>query len=974
MNLHFRKTPLAMVVAGLALGTVASGQAWAQQARALTPAGTEINNIATVTYEDENGNTYSAQSNESTVTVAKVYGATLEDDNEKTGAPGTTVYFPHVLTNTGNTEDTFTIESLEGVNDENGQPYTVYEDLNGNGLPDAGEPEVTELTLSGGERADLVVAKPVPSNAPAGDTIESTLTVVSDGGGDVVDEGDNGDGLDGTNQDTVTVTDGPVIVPTKQSEVNDDGTITYTLTVKNTGSAAEDVVILDTIPANAEFVSGSVELNGLLSGTDLYDSSTFTNSADIVPINTIDEPTGIDMNGNNINGETDQEGFFFTDTEMGPGLEVSIKFTVEFEEGLEAGTEANNRFVAGEDGDGDGVPDDPESSNETSDEVEQTFGPDASDTGDNTGDDTGTDADGDNDQARVNEAAAGSTVSFTNVITNNGNGDDTFELSIENDAGAGYTGSEAVPSPAVAFPTGTTFTFYNGNDTSPLTDTNGDGNVDTGSLATGESLEITVRAKLPSDASGTGDFVATTTVTSANDPSDSPASDQKLEVLGNITAPSIDLANSFSSELTGSDDADAYDDTAPITTESAGVGDTVTFDLFAANNGGSSDSFVLEADLPEGWNVTFKELGVDTDADGNVDNGSNAGATVTATPLLPAGAVYHYQAEVQISSVTDQALADFEGTVEGIDATDGGADTSISPSDGDGDYPVRFTIESNATNQSDQKLDAVDVDSERNIAVTPSGENQVEPGGSVEYSHEIANRGNTTEDVTLTTENDADGFSNNTQVFVDTTGDGTPDSWQNIANIPDGDVFVRAPDGTPVEVTIDNSGADTVVTLEPGERLDVKTTVFAPANASQGDKDTYTLTATTADGSISDIATDTTEVITGQVRLEKSAYVNTACDCGSEMPYDTTSTNFAAEPEDQVEPGQCVVWNLEARNEGTTEAKNVTINDSVTEFTTLVEADDSTVTAIQNGDDLTWEIGDLASGASASAQFCVKVD
>ncbi|WP_404414198.1 DUF11 domain-containing protein [Vreelandella aquamarina] len=951
MNLHFRKTPLAMVVAGLALGAVASGQAWA-----LTPAGTEINNIATVTYEDENGNTYSAQSNESTVTVAKVYAAELEDDNEKTGAPGSTVYFPHVLTNTGNTEDTFDISSIDDDTDEE---YTVYEDLNGNGLPDAGEPEVTELTLSGGERADLVVAKPVPSSAADGDTIESTLTVESQNDGTVEDVGDNGDGLDGTNQDTVTVTDGPVIVPTKQSEVNDDGTITYTLTVKNTGSAAEDVVILDLIPENTTFVSVD-EVNGLVDPNDTYDGGNVLDPGNYDGSLATVEENGVDMNGNGADSDSG-EGLSFIDAEMGPGVEVSIKFTVEFEEDLEAGTEANNRFAAGEeDPNNSGSILDPESSNKVTDEVEQTFGPDATDTGDNTGDDTGTDADGDNDQARVNEAAAGSTVSFTNVITNNGNGDDTFELSIENGLDAGYTGADSNLDDK-PFPDGTTFTFYNGNDTSPLTDTNGDGNVDTGSLATGEELEITVRANLPSDASGTGDFVATTTVTSANDPSDEPASDQKLEVLGNITAPSIDLANSFSSELTGSDDADAYVATAPITTESAGVGDTVTFDLFAANNGGSSDSFVLDADLPEGWNVTFREVGVIPDG-GSAVSDPTPGATVTATPLLPAGAVYQYVAEVDISSVTDQALADFEGSIDSSAAGGSGTINNI-----DGDYPVRFTIESNATNQSDEKLDAVDVDSDRNIAVTPSGENQVEPGGSVEYSHEIANRGNTTEDVTLTTENDADGFSNNTQVFVENTG------WVNIANLTDGDtVSVRTPDGSFTDVEIGKDGDDTVVTLGPGERLDVKTTVFAPANASQGDKDTYTLTATTADGSISDIATDTTEVITGQVRLEKTAYVDTACDCA--MPYDTTSTNFAAEPEDQVEPGQCVVWNLEARNEGTTEAKNVTINDSVTEFTTLVEADDSTVTAIQNGDDLTWEIGDLASGASASAQFCVKVD
>lgn len=37
---------------------------------AITPAGTVIKNLATVTYQDSLGNEYSAQSNESVVTVA----------------------------------------------------------------------------------------------------------------------------------------------------------------------------------------------------------------------------------------------------------------------------------------------------------------------------------------------------------------------------------------------------------------------------------------------------------------------------------------------------------------------------------------------------------------------------------------------------------------------------------------------------------------------------------------------------------------------------------------------------------------------------------------------------------------------------------------------------------------------------------------------------------------------------------------
>lgn len=57
----------------LALGVLLLMLVAQASAMAATPAGTDIRNRATLTYEDVNGNQYSAQSNESIVTVAEVY-------------------------------------------------------------------------------------------------------------------------------------------------------------------------------------------------------------------------------------------------------------------------------------------------------------------------------------------------------------------------------------------------------------------------------------------------------------------------------------------------------------------------------------------------------------------------------------------------------------------------------------------------------------------------------------------------------------------------------------------------------------------------------------------------------------------------------------------------------------------------------------------------------------------------------------
>ena len=981
MKLAFQKGLLSARVSASAMGlglVLAAGQTLA-----LTPAGTDINNRATVTYEDANGNSYSAQSNESTVTVAEVYAATLENDGSKSGAPGETVYFTHTLTNTGNADDSFSVDGLAGLDAATGaSTYTVYLDANGNGVPDAGEAAVNTVNLNAGQQAELIVAVPVPAGAGAGDTIESTLLVESVGGGagTVEDIGANGDAAtydadgdstpDGndTNNNVVTVTTDAVLQLSKTAVPNfNDNTITYTLEVKNNGGrAAQDVDIFDPIPANATFAE-IVSVNGLLtsSGDQWLDSTGALQAlphsyAGIADLADVTEPAGVDLDGNGTTGET-LKGINFRDAIMGVNTTVTVVYKVDFDGTLASGTQIRNTFAAEGDLDGDNIPDDPSTSNTTTTTIQQVYAVDATDTGD------AADADATlNDIALQDEANSGAVVAFANIVANNGNGSDVFDLSIGNDAGAGYAGAGTVPAGAQSYPAGTLFTFWNATNNTQLTDTNGNGVPDTGSIAAGADRRITVRAQLPAGVSGTGPFVATMVATSFGDNS---VSDDKLEVLTEIVAPAVDLANSHSADLTDAViDADAFNAAAPTTTTEVAVGGIATFPLFVANNSGNAQSFTLGADLPAGWAVTFREVGVDTDADGTADNTSNAGNVVTATPSLPAGAVYQYQADVQVSSNVAQAAADFTGA------------GTVNTNDSDGDYPIRFTVVSSSDGTiTDQKLDAVDVIANRNITVSPDGANQVQPGGNVDYTHVIANGGNTSEAVEITAANSlaADGWNNNTQLFIDTTGNGTPDAWVQLDNLPTAnDVAVRTPNGNTILVDINNAGANPLVTLEPGQRLDVRVTVFAPSNAPAGTVDSYTLTASNAN--VSDTATDTTEVVVGQVRLDKQAAVDTACDCaGGTWP----AGGFEPVQSTQVEPGQCVVWQLTATNEGATTAENVVITDETTEFTTFQAADD----AVRASDSATtantgtlpvveWEIGQLVSGDSARTQFCVEVN
>jgi uncharacterized repeat protein (TIGR01451 family) len=914
--------PLArLIAASLAVGSMAG---FGAQALAQTAAGTLIKNLATVTYEDENGNSYSAQSNEAVVTVAPVYSATIENDNNLTGAPGQTVYFPHTLSNTGNIADTFTLAADNGG--------VVYLDDNNNGQPDPGESVVTgPVNVAAGDQVNLVVALAVPTNAANGSTLSTELTATPTGGTTVTDTGANSDSTDGTNDDTITVSTGPVLVLNKSS-VHDEAAnrITYTLTVKNNGgSDASNVNIVDALPqvdtngdgvadTQVALVASSISANGLV------------NAGDVVPLITtsVDETTS-PLGDINFDGDTADtlDAIVAKDVTLPPNTTVTVTYTVQYQPTWTAGADVNNTFMSFDDPNDDGDPADSTSgpnpgdtvpSNTTNDTIPQTYGVNALDTntgaalGNNDGgdDDAGTS----NDSQYVDVAPTGAEVLFKHVITNNGNGDDTFNVGVTSDATDG-------------FPPGTVFTYWDSTGTVQLTDTDNDGFPDTGVLGTGASETIMVKANLPAGASGspTNGYNATLTATSSMDPGSTPASDTTALKLGSITPPTVDIANVTAGQ--GSTVADGFNDNgvsnaqdeAPVVLAAGTANSTVTFDLQLANESGNPDSFLLSSsNVPAGWSVVYKD---------------SAGNVITTTPLVPGGGVFAYTAEVTISSDPAQALSnsDQAGAVDGYDAVNDNA-SSLTSSDGDLDYQMNFTATSTSTpSVSDSVTNAVDVTAERDVVITPNGQNQVQPGGTVEYTHQLENNGNQVETVEMTGTNSQTGWT--TVINVDTNGDGVPDTVLTSALA--GTTISGVDDnGNPVQIEVTDTDNDGIpeLFLEPGENVNMTTTVTAPSNAPLGATDLSTISVTETGGTPLASAEDQTTVMLGQVRLDKTAAIDTDCDG---VP-DGAGSTFSANQTTQVEPGQCVVWNLTATNEGTATVKNVIISDAAPAFTDIV--------------------------------------
>lgn len=901
---------LNQLAASIAL--VAGGAALMPTAQAAAPtAGSNISNIATASYTDGNGASKTVTSNEVKTIVLQVSSFTLVADRNATINPNGTATLSHTLTNTGNGTDTFTLNvSQLGGDDFDLNNVHIYLDSNQDGLPD-NNTEITSVTLTANQSVGIIVVSTVPVTQTDGQKAQYTLNATA--------------GFDTSvtrfNTDTVTVSAGASMQIQKSASVASvapNGDITYTLTYKNTGNgAAAFVTIQDTLPNTVTYTAGS----GLWSG-----SSTALTDA------TGGDPAGIDYRY-----DSTSKTVLVSLTNVPANSTGTVKFTVKANAGNNSNVNNTASIFIDDNNDPTSTPSGttPTQSNQTTVTPTLTYTGTINDSEKNGyADSDKVLTDPNQDDQILSVTSQGVPVVFGDdqgsadggpdliVVHNTGTATETFNVSINKSA----------------LPSGSIVQLFKSDGVTPLTDTNGDGIVDTGPIAAGATYKVIAKVTLPSTYSETDASITNVTTLTLTPVSNPSATDTIKLVITDVVKATVDLTNGDNTDTTtgGPTAGSSGQDTGvPVDTKTTAPGTAVTFPLSVTNNSATPDNFNLSSTgLPNGWTVQYY---VDANKDGVPD-----GAAITNTGNIPAGSTVNLIAVVTPSA--NQAPIT---------------------------QNVVFTVSSPATGLTDSMTDQVVVSAKRSLSLAADNVGQVAPGGTVTYTHTLTNNGTITEGATAgslpyTLTNTQLGWT--TTLYVDLNNNGLADNNELVTGNDLGALIATY-----------NPDNDSTSGLEAGQSIKLFIKVEAPANATAGVQNSNVLTVsptTVSDTAMSPVSnTDLTTVNDGQVRLTKEQAI---ADCTSGVPGAYSRNTISAKP------GTCVAYRITAKNEGNVAVTNVQISDATPAYTTfqaiadkspaVTNATAGTPPAHNGTGSVTATQATLAPNTTAVLQFVVKIN
>lgn len=247
-----------------------------------TPAGTIIENVASIVYTREDGTEVETPSTPTITTVNAICspnvlpnGTVAAPGQSATLLPGDTTVFRYTLANTGNTSNTFNLNALtEASSAFSPSNITVYQDLNGNGQIDASDPSVTQVTLAPETTTTLLVRVQTPTTARGNAYVNLVAACAADP-----------NARDDDNVAQLNLSDPPAFSINKTfapDNVKPGAETTVNISANNTGGASREVTVVDFLntPAMRDFVfvSGSARVTGSSGGTLEYsaDGNTWT--------------------------------------------------------------------------------------------------------------------------------------------------------------------------------------------------------------------------------------------------------------------------------------------------------------------------------------------------------------------------------------------------------------------------------------------------------------------------------------------------------------------------------------------------------------------------------------------------------------------------------------------------------------------------------------------------------------------------
>lgn len=216
----------------VALCMMLCGVAYAQ----MPAAGYQIKNEAFGQFVNESGETYNIKSQPVIVEILPVLAATLTPANDLVASAGQTIYWPHILTNTGNADDQYRFNIKDESNDSGVLTrIQLIHDVNKNGIYDVNDVIIDTSahveSLAVGQSMPLLILAQLPATLAINSQFHVSLKVTASQGVPVLERLDK------------VYTNAPQLMLSKNVDktsinvTNANKTLMYSLSFSNTGNS-----------------------------------------------------------------------------------------------------------------------------------------------------------------------------------------------------------------------------------------------------------------------------------------------------------------------------------------------------------------------------------------------------------------------------------------------------------------------------------------------------------------------------------------------------------------------------------------------------------------------------------------------------------------------------------------------------------------------------------------------------------------